>query len=584
MAGSLQQLLTPYVAATFPKQITIHNIWVGLLFWGLRVASLVWCAYGLWSIRAHTSQVFPLNSSAFWSQSSPRYAQAQRADMQSAHCSEPDQFQYQYDDEAEFRYVDLGCTHLTAERWFKGESELFFPTFVQENMTQVHAVNGSDCSQSCTMNMTCASGDVMATGDRNELGLCLCQCTSSRNRFITAVEENMVSWEHSVIAEERSAWVTKTHTASSGTPADNLKTILKREDGTIVKSFAPGEVLTLSLRELFEAAYPRISLNDYLDNTRRNVMVDDRIKPFPLLRMSGVRLEVVQNYYNQEDSRHPSDHDGPVCVVTVNSVKEWCSKPRLDFMEVSSIGTGTGKFRYRYFYGVRMTFRATGSYSFFDPERIFSIIATIVVYLSMPTSVTMFIVNNLLGTLSTIYSNATYEIVDAPTLLKGVLTRALTAHQAYRAFWRGGARSLQPDTEQFISLEPATSESDSEEEAVCKHRVEAPHESILIARLRTLFKVAEVDGKLDDGELATIKLLLTGSLDPHTRISEKQFIEYHLSADSADLATVADVFDVDRRRHILERLFDTDVPTKRKLHRAYSNCSPASVHPDRDLS
>lgn len=588
MAGVLQELLTPYVAATFPKQITIHNIWVGLLFWGLRVLSLIWCAYGLWTIRAQTIKVVPLSAAAFWSTQSKRYAEAQQADLQSAHCSNPDQFQYQYDAEGIFRYTNLSCSNLQAERWFKGESELYFPSFVQENVTQVLAVVGLDCSKSCAINVSCASGEAVATGERNDMKQCLCKCTTSRNRFITAVEENIVSWEHAVIAEERTAWVQKVHTASSGTASDKLKTIFRYENGTTMKSFAPGEIITISLGELFAMSHTKISLNQYLDDTIINFIKGDGISAYPLLRMTGFRLEVIQNYYNEEDPSHPHDHDGPVCIVTVQGVKEWSSQPRIDFSDPSDLATGTGKFRHRYYYGVRVTFRATGSFSFFDPERIFGIIATIVVYLSLPTSIAMFIVNNMLGTLSVIYSNATYEIIDVPSLLKGILTRALAAHQAYWAFWRGktateaGVESLRPELEQstVTSLrEPVSSEADSVEEAISRHKVE-PHESVLLARLRALFKAVNVDGKLDEGELSTIQVLLTESMGVSTQMTERQFIEYHLSGDSADLATISDVFDVERRRYPLERLFDTDVPTKKSLQRTLSKRFPDRVHPE----
>eukprot|EP00931_Biecheleriopsis_adriatica_P050483 TRINITY_DN29230_c0_g1_i1.p1 TRINITY_DN29230_c0_g1~~TRINITY_DN29230_c0_g1_i1.p1 ORF type:complete len:589 (-),score=82.61 TRINITY_DN29230_c0_g1_i1:127-1845(-) len=567
------RFLEENIVTTLPKTIYIENLPLGILFLTLRLGSLAVCLWGIYSTNGWTDQVIPMNTLSIWSEQSPSYEQEQVADLQKDFCSQSSNYDYQYDDVGKFRFQNISCYDIDDnERWIKGESEIFFPSFFQENMTTIKSGGtAAACPAACGALAGCLSeGGFWFTGKKNDQGECLCKCNEGRNRFITGLAQNTISFEHAVTAEE--PWSIKSHTASSTIPAESLKTVVTGPGGKELV-FQPGDIVSLTLEQLFDMAEEQVSLTDPFTGTNPNRISRSDVKRFPAVRMTGMAVEVTATYYNILDHRYPKAHRDrdsrckgkelcPICVVAIKARKLWTSSPRTDYAQPIDASRGTGSYRYRYMYGIRIHFSATGSFSFRDPSKLFAIIAAVVVYIQLPRTLITFLAQYLLGTLSVIYMNATCEPITLKSMFRGILTRALLAKRIYR-LWYGTPASDQANAEEGIMLRATAAVAEADNK-------------LLKQELSDLLEEVGLKDRIDDYELESMKLLLSMS----DRMSEPDFIRNVIHGQYASLDDVVKMYDVDRKHRCLERCFDSEVFTRRALHseaKKRAKVAPASV-------
>lgn len=566
--------LSENIVTTLPKTVYIENLPLGILYLTLRVVSIFLCLWGIWNTNGWTVQVIPLHSLSIWSEQSQIYEKEQTEDWQRNFCNDSARYDYQYDDSGKFSFRNISCYDIDDnERWIKGESHIFFPSFFQENMTAIMSggvrASMADCPAACAALTPCSRGPYLSIGKKNENGECLCKCTESRNRFVTGLEQNTVNFEHAVTADE--PWSKKSHAASSTVSRWNLKTVVKGSgDDELV--FQPGDTIALTLGQLFKLAKEPISMSEPFTSTNPNRISGPEVQGFPIARMAGLDVALTATYYNIENHRYPvahKDQDGrckndvfcPICVVEIKTRQLWTSSPRTDYAHPIDVGRGTGSFRYRYMYGVKVRFSSTGQFSFWDPSKLFAILAAIIVYIQMPTTIVTFIAQYLLGSLSVIYMNATCEPVRLKDMFRRILSRALLAKRVYELWYHVSepVPAALADTGEGLTSSAAAMQAAGDAD-----KPKVVHEHSLIKDLRELLDKLGIGGRLDGEELESLRLLLSLNEDKMTEID---FIQNVCHGQYASLEDVVKMYDVNRKHYCMERCFDSESLTRSALHK-----------------
>merc|ERR1719181_1042616 len=105
--------------------------------------------------------------------------------------------------------------------------------------------------------------------------------------------------------------------------SDRLMTIVRHpRTKQTLRTFPPGATVTMPLSQLLELA--QVSLEDSVESTRANgLQVNYTVNTYPIVRMTGMLLNVALLYYNTADPGHQSSHDGPVCYVELEPELIW---------------------------------------------------------------------------------------------------------------------------------------------------------------------------------------------------------------------------------------------------------------------
>lgn len=127
-------------------------------------------------------------------------------------------------------------------------------------------------------------------------------------------------------------------------------------------------------------------------------------------------------------------HQGPVCFVQFSAAHTWSSKMSVDYGRVPDSVLGEGSYRYRVARGVTFRFHQSGYFSYFDITGIFYFIGTSWVYLTIPTTLVMFVAQYGLGSLSAVFRSGTLERLNVLVLLRGMLCRSLMAYNSLSCF------------------------------------------------------------------------------------------------------------------------------------------------------
>eukprot|EP00928_Gymnodinium_smaydae_P025105 TRINITY_DN2010_c0_g1_i1.p1 TRINITY_DN2010_c0_g1~~TRINITY_DN2010_c0_g1_i1.p1 ORF type:complete len:655 (+),score=50.56 TRINITY_DN2010_c0_g1_i1:49-1965(+) len=610
---SLHDFLTKHVVTVLPKKCFIVNWRLGLLFWSLRVACMSWCFYTMWTNNALLSQVNPRGSRSFWSIiSKEAYAKAQEADRNESFCTDPTKFDYLYDATGAYDYTNAECYDMRPDaRWIKEEHGLYIPSYFQEFITSVKAGTAPasstrNCTNACTSVPNCSAGSFVQNGAINELGKCMCECTQVRNRFVTAVEENIIEFQHLVHVQNRFTTglgagtddIEISSATKSSTDGQLLLTVVRDADTKeVYREFQPGELISLRLSEMLKFA--KVLLNGDMNRTLPNYLKNGKARKYPPRRMTGGHIEISLSYHNLPDKNHPKDKEYDVCFMEIRYTDAWVSKPILDQSELINVESQEGSFRYRYHYGIAVSFVVTGSYSFLDINKIFTAIATLVVYWSMPTAIVTFLAQRCLGRLSNIYKGASMEPIQPSKLFHSMLLRSVAALHLYRsmhASWHGGEENAGSQAQIAASVDDSGStnscmRADEEEptmdqpngrdeksnaedrqtgrwngagegnknvgdslkkgnNAEGEEADELEHARIL-ADLRELFECTNNCEDLDDAEYRTLQRLMCNGLPT---LKKEDFINGYMATDPCSLEICAQMYDITRRRGIMESL------------------------------
>jgi len=560
------------IGVTLPKEVYIQNHRLGFFLLVLRVAALAFCLNIILNAptKGWLRNELPIGSVVAWAESG-NYTDQSIADLGAPFCDEAlnEKFDYWYD--ASWSYTNASCRSLPAgERSMKHAGEIYVPTYFSETFAETRAANKTgikgDCRSACRSEGACPNlveGHVgsrvfQPTGSFNAFGDCLCTCETSQNVFAVGASAIQVALETSAkVREDPNLNKFKRYISTRG---DEVLTVIRSIQGDIAVEFArfkPGETVKLSVADWMKLGSVH-SLNGVNDETRENYKADTKYEKFPLLRITGAEVMISINYHNKLDPAHSTpDWAGPVCYIEVSVLKVWSSKPIMAWGAVEDV-RGAGSYRYRYYYGISFKYESKGHFSFWNPIGVFTILASVVVYLNMPNFLMVYLTRYCLGTLSSIYYKAQTEILETGNLFYGLLCRALIGKACYEMLL---SRQKQ-EQHSHGNMSPSTGLT----------------EASLDVHLKELFEDEE---RLDQHELATIRSVLSEGLDVGTEgiVSRKAFVEGCTSSEECTLRELVDLFDNETFANPCMNLFDGNKEKRRKLavHKSISQQSIQSA-------
>lgn len=539
------------VGVSLPKEVYIQNHRLGFLLLGARIAALAFCVHVILgaSSKGWLRSELPIGQITAWAESG-NYSNQAAADTEAPFCDEALNDKYNYWFGSDWIYANFSCKSLpSGERSLKRSGEIYIPTYFEETFSETSVANrteGVPCETACAFQGDCpnkirrSSGTdfFKFIGSMNDFGQCLCKCENTRNIFAVGAESIKVALETMARVREEE----NMYREYFSTKGNNVLTVVRIPEGdgyVEFKRFQPGEIVQLPLSDWLRLGGVQ-SLNEPNDQTLANSNTDSRYQQYPMLRITGAEVVLSVNYHNRLDPAYKTKGwDGPVCYIDISVRKVWSSRPVMDWGKVEDV-SGIGSYRYRYYYGIRFVFESKGHFSFWNPLGIFTMLASAVVYLSLPNTFMVYFTRYCLGTLSTIYYKAQVEVLEIGSLLYGLICRALVGKAAYESLLAQNKHEQKTDslTQENVGL-----------------------------HISELFKDEE---RLDQHELGTINRVFSEGLDPTQDgfITRKAFVEALTNSEECTLQELVDLFDVDASANPCMVIFDDTMQQRRRMVRS----------------
>lgn len=544
--GLYDLFIAPSVCVYFPKYVRLRNERLGWLLFALRAGVVIFILGTSWNSRPWLESKVPLGSQSFWAErDTVPGAAMERADMASDLCNPATKwkYEYQYDAEGKWTYFNHTCKVLKmADRFVKGENELFIPTYTQDSWVRERRVprgaSDSSCNAACAGLPSChAAGTEAAFVHAEELqhgvnpSECVCTCSVTDNYYFAGQEALEVHFEHSTDnpgdGDPRAFRSTnKTH---------NMLTIVRHaKDGRKLRQIQPGEQVHFQIKDLLDYADVH-SLQDPATFTSANFLTTPGVVEYAPLRLTGLALRVGFNYVNAESrSSQGWDHDGPICFIEVSAEPSWTSKPvSIEYGSAEEIQTGEVVSRQKYQYGLRIKMSSTGEFSYLDILGIFLFLASSAVYLSFPMLLMHVLIWFFLGDLTDTMDDILHETPDWNAKFSSYVAVALAARHTYK------------------DMNKADVSFDGEFRALA----ETLHSN---------------DHGFTDEDFAAMRQVMLGSKPKHIRrdsagVSEKEFLI--AMAGGGTLKDVWRMFDPSQKRPLLQRLLDGNLAKRMRLVR-----------------
>lgn len=166
--------------------------------------------------------------------------------------------------------------------------------------------------------------------------------------------------------------------------------------------------------------YDDLRINDPLEN-----------KTFHL-RLTGVNL--IANMEFLSPSLHGEAHDDVLCKIRLEAILGRSLQMESDHVQVpspsASYSLNIGQLKY----GITVSIRVAGSIAVFDPYQLLDALLNLVVLMSLPIKIIMFICMHMLGSLSYIYRDQIVEVFDMRDAIRGLMGRLFRHAAAFRVF------------------------------------------------------------------------------------------------------------------------------------------------------
>jgi hypothetical protein len=553
--------LRPYMGISLPNEIWICNarLWSVLVLGRCIVLSYVIYAVvngAVW----YNSVPFTGIVSGWVEGASTAHASKTETYTELCNTSLNTKFTYQYDPQGIWMYDNFSCISLMLEeRYFKDGTDIFVTTYFIDTLVDTVAntplAADSDCTQECSAMGACpdaflsspnSSKQYVPSGESfNELGECLCECRITASRFVAGVETNSVLFEHSGMVLGGEAGISE--------EISDALTIIQDASGSIPPSFPRQSAVALSIEQYLKLA--KWSLNSPNEQTNEN-MLQGNFETFPLSRITGLQLTVNLEYRN-------TGRDSPTCYVTIGAKPAWTSRVVIDYPVPKDI-RGQGRMHSRYNYGIRFHFQPQGSWYYDDLVKLLTYLASVIIYMQVPTFIVMLISRYALGTLSSIYYQAQVKTLDVNSIFCGVLCRALQGQLAYRTFSghsqaeRLGNGNLRSGTENW--LQPTKPQQISEGEPLQQADQELVTNAQFEEEIRRLFLDED---RLQPAEVQAVTMLILEGLNQDVNgisrpghVDRSKFINTCTNDETCRVSDLVNLFDLDRKRHCIERIFD----------------------------
>lgn len=367
------------------------------------------------------------------------------------------------------------------------------------------------------------------------------EAQNASHHFVPAVEDSLISFSHQYTVRRSTDTIQDMELHESGHSSfstledaeeELVKTVLMAKDGTIAKSWEPGEAIVLRLRDIIEHSsliefsddVSKLELDTKYTRVDENI-IDDVGDSGVTVRVSGVTIYIDIHYTNENscqlnDGFPPvsiEDNHGKVACISAKAIRHWVTR------RAETVLNDAGSYRVRQYNGVQIEFRPSGTFTYVDSVALSFAITTLLVWAQIPAFIIYYFITTVLGKLSEIYSRVIHQSMSINEAVTGLGARLIGHSSAY--------------------LDVAESRTDG----IDKMR--------MVERFRLIFADNE---ELDDEEI--IKLVnyihtaMTGEEDPESPL-KVQMVNFCLSATSNEplsFDSIVHIFDKDRTLGCLE--------------------------------
>ncbi|CAK9037816.1 unnamed protein product [Durusdinium trenchii] len=544
------------------KYVTIQNVRLGLLHLCLKIAAGIWALVLMFSLRAYDNNAVPSGSFLeVWQMPAPS---AQSGDF--SYCTNPEQYDYVYNEDYVYKMSGCETLHLGEAHRKQGNS-IFFPTSIDDSYVWTFGAaacaagsNASEAQVLCNV-----KGGILRILDSTENGKS-CQCLISHSFFARHPEGQRLFFTHGFEASNLGVMGNGRMRGSIRSDSNQYSYDGKKwqdlNDGGILTMVQDqnGESCALGGHSKFlpDAARQGIggTLSEWMVCAGVDLqMADPKMRSqhpmewsAPTARVTGLELNIQLDYRNVH---HEVGFSGVVCYVRISAIQLWNSENYVSYGQL--LDGGWSSYRSRHQRGVEVRFLVEGRIDFMDFIRLTTAISNVLTIMSIPAILVSLLALYGLGPLSSIYAAAANSKVNVCDDTKTAVTRLITNEAAMKLIEEGITRTHVRNTftralTHYIDLKPAN-----------KHNM---HEE---KWKRKLEKLDQAEGTLQDKELDQLVEFVMQSINhrkkgqrasqSNSRIDVEEYLKLHLRNDPVQLPVIVQLFDDDRDKGILERIF-----------------------------
>mmetsp|Transcript_58930 Transcript_58930/g.127458 ORF Transcript_58930/g.127458 Transcript_58930/m.127458 type:complete len:755 (-) Transcript_58930:126-2390(-) len=343
----------------------------------------------------------------------------------------------------------------------------------------------------------------------------------------------------------------------------DITTAICHANGSLWKVVNSSAEITLSLPEILTLSGRPGVLDEVQDRLGTNKLPGALTAKGPFGRVSGVATSILIKCGNVVNPVQGCTTlpfvEGPICTLTTQVRQAWASREDMGTVD-NSVGAV-----YRKFHGVRVTIDKGGENNFWDFAAVFNSFVALIVLYRIPMHMVLFIMVRMLGQLSLIYRRVLWQVFDITEQVSGMVLR-MTANTLLFSKLTDEADGISivrlgALLRQALSHRAGTLDFEEQQRFVnfCFTAICVPKEAQR--------DHMQMQAKLDRDQ--------RGKIDLKTlHIDVDQFLTSSTSNEKLPLAQVVNLFDTDRRKSILERLF-----TPQDLSTAFA----ANTHVDQSL-
>jgi len=444
--------------------MAVSNNRLGLLYRTLQLAAVVVVTMLVWDGRSYIKAEEPDGSVTYWLEAEPHAYEAQvQKDLASNICQNPQEHDYVYG--PMWRYENYTCIEIERANRFRkeGSSLMYIPLSFQETHERLRvapAGTNSSAAEACEgIPDACASGWRWralrgAAGVRGA-----CACVEEAYYLIVGQEALSLGLEHyyellklgdkSVGSRQHSgaSCTSKWWWCEDESDQEMLSVFaLETPEGLrrVGEPFLSPEPINLALGDLLH--YTGLDLNGYNPHTLANMLhcshpdadpktCKNDAKQYPLLRMTGLEIQVSLSYYNSPfypKGLEIGEHRGPVCVIFLRVLPAWSSKPTNDCDSPRQISEANSDCMGRYYYGMSITFSTRGRFGYFDLPKLLLTIGATLSFFTLPGIIVYFLAIYGLGPMSRFYKSTVVERLRADEELCRLVCNTVAAAHSCR--------------------------------------------------------------------------------------------------------------------------------------------------------
>lgn len=458
-------MLTKYARLIFLPEVTlpesklVSNRRLGAFqrFMQLCVCFLV--AYIIFVGQSYYVVEEPAGSVTNWVEWDPAAYEAQAAkDFGKDICRNTSEFDYVYD--PLWSYVYDTCLEVSSSDRFRkeGAGSLYVPLSFSEKTERVRYLPPGANGTCASLPDACPGGWVEKPV-KTQPGTA-CECTSEAFYLVVGQEAFTVNMEHYYeLTRQATGHGSRQHSGSSCTTGrwwcedkateDELLTLVVIQNGqkeeTFGEPFVSPSPIKLAIGDLVRGAgfsldgYNTDTLHNYLkcDDPRANqTTCRPDAKPYPLVRITGMEIQLTLRYYNRHffpDYPELRGHRGPVCIVGSRVIPMWTGRPTSECDRPKRVGEVEADCTGRYFYGISISFATHGRFGYLDAMQLLLTVGATISYFSVPGVIIYFLTLYCLGPSSDFYRRGVIEKFKMDDAFCSLVCNALTSSNAFRA-------------------------------------------------------------------------------------------------------------------------------------------------------